>query len=306
MFNTPATSRFNSLPRIMLAAAAILLPATQAHADDDRDVVIHAGGAVEFSIDQGWTVSEVPFGREVRLYLTRGPLPKRIAKLSDGAWLVFHARASKEKLSDRELADLLTARVRDATESIVIIQTPRKVNVAGHAGLRGRFQYTDGNDKTPGVRRGVHLLVPVEGGLFELHLVAADADFAQRVGQLDAILRTLKLRSPKQTRPRPDPHHIAAILGHWKALHSRLQLHDDGRVVIRFDRTGNYALDARGKPAFDAKLTMLAGRYRAQNDLLLVTWSDGSRTNYRWRREGADLFLTDHTGRTSQLRRIYQ
>ena len=99
---------------------------------------------------------------------------------------------------------------------------------------------------------------------------------------------------------------MAAIFGNWKALHSRLQLHDDGRVVIRFDRKGNYALDERGTPTFDSNLTMLTGRYRAQDDLLLVTWSDGNRTNYRWKRQGADLFLTDHTGRTSQLRRIYQ
>lgn len=75
--------------------------------------------------------------------------------------------------------------------------------------------------------------------------------------------------------------------------------------MIRFDRRGNYAIDKQGTPVFDSNLKTLAGRYRAENDLLLVTWADGSRTNYRWRRQGPNLFLTDHTGRTSQLRRIY-
>ena len=215
--------------------------------------------------------------------------------------LVFHARARNQQLSDERLAELMTARVREAVTSTATFEPPQKTKVGGHAGLRGRFHSTVGDHTT----RGVHLLAPVDGGLFELHMVAADADFAQRLGQLERILQTLKLRPPKQVRAQRAEGDAASILGTWKALHSRLQLQDDGRVVIRFDRRGNYAIDQRGTPVFDSNLTMLAGRYRAQDDLLLVTWSDGSRTNYRWRRQGPNLFLTDHTGRTSQLRRIY-
>ena len=53
----------------------------------------------------------------------------------------------------------------------------------------------------------------------------------------------------------------------------------------------------------DAKL--LTGSFEARGDVIFVRWDDGSRLNLRWRSDGNDLFLTDHEGQISHLKRVF-
>ncbi len=71
---------------------------------------------------------------------------------------------------------------------------------------------------------------------------------------------------------------------------------------MQFDRRGSFEPGPDGTLRYDRPLVKLRGTAVAQDDLLLVTWSDGSRTNYRWRLYQGDLLLTDHLGRTSRLK----
>ena len=50
-----------------------------------------------------------------------------------------------------------------------------------------------------------------------------------------------------------------------------------------------------------SRRTVLHGKFRAQDDLLLVKWSDASLLNLRWRLSGEALLLTDHDGQLSRL-----
>ena len=73
-----------------------------------------------------------------------------------------------------------------------------------------------------------------------------------------------------------------------------MQFRDDGRVVIIPD-----ALD-RNRPS-----KPLAGTFEARDDLVFIHWDDGSRLNLRWRLQDNDLFLTDHEGQISHLKRVF-
>jgi len=91
------------------------------------------------------------------------------------------------------------------------------------------------------------------------------------------------------------------IFGSWRAYRSLLQLLGEGRILITVDPSATQSLDAT---AGHKHQEQLIGVFKAQGDLLFVTWKDGSKLNYRWRLEQGELLMTDHQGQISQLRRV--
>ena len=92
------------------------------------------------------------------------------------------------------------------------------------------------------------------------------------------------------------------IMGAWKALQSRLRLRRDGTVTIITDRPFTFASDGDDR----VQGNEIKGNYVAHNDLIMITWDDRSKLNFRWRMHGDKLLLTDHEGKTTQLRRILE
>ena len=77
-----------------------------------------------------------------------------------------------------------------------------------------------------------------------------------------------------------------------------------GHILIKFDRPQVTPIDRIGSDQVPRRVVRLTGRYRARDDLILISWDDGSKLNYRWRLHNGDLLLTDNTGQVSQLRRL--
>ena len=75
---------------------------------------------------------------------------------------------------------------------------------------------------------------------------------------------------------------------------------------LQFDRPRLRFIDHQQVEDPVRRESELTGTFLAQEGLLLVTWDDGSKLNYRWRLLGHDLLLTDHQGRISHLRRLIQ
>jgi len=98
--------------------------------------------------------------------------------------------------------------------------------------------------------------------------------------------------------PPVDQHQTQAIFGTWKSFASCLRLFGDGHAQIEVD-VPRHAM-AGGSQQQQWTIT---GQYESRDDLLLVTWNDGSRSNFRWQLQGERLLLTDESGQTSQLSR---
>jgi len=98
----------------------------------------------------------------------------------------------------------------------------------------------------------------------------------------------------------PRPQIPAALVGRWTQRHSEYRFAADGTVSINFARKRRFLTDFTS--SHSARLvTSVRGHFEAKADLIFVTWNDGSRLNYRWRRDAEQLFLTDHIGRVTPL-----
>jgi len=274
---------------------------------DDRIVVQYAGATVRFLLPREFDVAELPFGREVRLLAGVGPLPKKLPRLDAGLWMSYH-RNPPGLPGDVPLSPaLLKRRIELATEGRTRLFEANSISLAGVDMLRQDFETPVNGKRVAQV--GFHLLGKTAYGWFELNAVAAKPKAPVILSAVDALLSTLRIEPPRVPMPKVAVNGRSGVpIGSWKAVGSRMRIRPDGHITLLFDRRGTFAINRQGGGLrFDHEPIRLSGQYRATEDLLNVTWSDGSRQNFRWRfsRDG-DLLLTDHTGRVSQLKWLFE
>jgi hypothetical protein len=150
--------------------------------------------------------------------------------------------------------------------------------------------------------RGFHFVTVTSWGICELHTVCAESMLVARQAEWQALVDATTLEQQPIAAPIAveQARDAELILGSWKSFRSRFRLYADGKIEISLDPKNPETVD-RSQPA-----QVLRGRYEAHENVLFVTWDDGSRTNYRWRLDQDSLLLTDHDGQISELRRLLE
>ena len=271
--------------------------------DDDRDLVLFAADAVELRVPMKWHVREVSFGREIRLVIAP-KLPKLKQQMpTDGMWLSCHVWSKPRPNTDID-AQLRRFLEMHSVDSYVGWKAKavkwQRMQLAKCTAVGQEFSGTAGQKSV----RGLHVAIRAPWGVCEIVMVSPKAGYDQRSVNFRNTLAALKLNQPQLSKAKPVKQTVAAarILGSWKAFRSRLRLGAKGRMDVITDRPIRLT-------RFDGKSRQprrLQGRYVARGDIIYVTWSDGTKLNFRWRLRGDDLLLTDHEGQVSQLRRILE
>lgn len=292
------------------AAELLRLPpvdTTPAHPTlDDRDVVVHAAGALTFRLPFDWQLREVPVGREIRLVLSPQPIPADPENLTDGLWIAYRRSTMPSPDPATEIDAAIGDRLSLATSARAIpTSDPQRFLLSDFPAVRMTF--TLPADAPATSSRGHHLLARTPWGIIELHSVATEASAAHILPTTDDLLAQLRLAPPviEDLTVAPGFESAAPALGTWKAIRSRMRINGDGTIAINFDRDGIFDLAGSGRLRYDQRRTVLRGTYTAAGDLIKVTFTDGTRLNYRYRVQGDYLLLTDHHGRTSQLARLF-
>jgi len=312
-------SRNDTAGRFLLYGILLLafLPGSPAAARDNirsdsahgaAGFVSYSGGAVRFAVPAGWNVSEVPQGRELRLVLTPRTAPERNERLADGIWISYRHRPESSPPSAEQLARWCEERLRKELGPGVRLGAAKAVEVGGEPGAARVFRLSSSASSGRRVW-GAHLVVWAGAGIVDMHLISPPELYEQRAASLAMLLDGMKLGTPGRPSSPPLPPQVAAAtpaLGSWKALESLLMLAPNGRIAIVFDHRRNYRLDSQGYLDYQKRVERLAGEFVARDDLLLVRWDDGSRTNYRWRTAAGRLYLTDHMGRVSELAAVFR
>lgn len=260
-----------------------------------RGVVRFSGGSIELKVPDGWWAEEVPFGREVRLVIA----PQRAASVRkmpfDGMWMAYHALAPTELRGDDALSRELSVRLRAASKNNGQFSSPTRFQLGQWPAMVAEFTAGESSLATTPIT-GRHVLVRTEWGVFEFHASAPDAIVESRSGIWTATWESLRLNPPNAANgsPHSGTSKPNSIIGSWKSYRSQMRFGDDGRVVIIPDSAGN-----------NRSASPLTGTFDARDDLVFVRWDDGSRLNFRWRMEGNDLYLTDHEGQISHLKRVF-
>jgi hypothetical protein len=261
----------------------------------NSDVVQFAGGAIEIQVPAGWHTHEVPIGRELRIWLTEDDIPEG-RRPQDGVWMTFHWRGHEVDLGE------LRAWLDFRTDHLDV----KRIQL-GEVEQRqlGAFPVLVREVDREG-RRNWILLAATKTGIFELTATADLKDFQRQRAAAEALLAGIKLSAPqiRQSNVRPEVQAATPAVGLWKSLQARLWLGGDGRVVMDFDQPKNFRIDESGNTDYDRKMIRLTGQYEAREDVIFISWDDGSRLNFRWRVEDGQLLLTDHNGRVSQLFRL--
>ena len=252
----------------------------------------HASGMIAGRVPAEWYVGEQVVGREVRLVLAPHP-PDRPGRLPvTHIWLTVHAG-----ITDVDLSEVLRRRRASTKRSEDPMDEPASSSVPirwnGFPGEKLVYRSLSPEDL-----RHVWTVVETPWGLCEWHLESPDAQWVR--SWQATIERDWRVRPPRRPASELGPAQEAAraAIGSWKGSNYRLRLLSTGRFELVWDRrrlteAGSYE-------------EVLAGSFEAEGDVLRVTFEDGSRRNYRWRRAGAWLLLTDHDGRTAQLRLLYE
>ncbi len=243
-------------------------------------------------------------GREVRLVLAPHPLAKGSKVPSDGMWITFHLRQDSSRLGEQQLAEMLAARLKSTMRGHSPELGDMQSSSEPSLEVRRPFSYSIGQAATS--QRGVHLLIRIDAGIVEMQAAWPSGNEAVRMREFESVRRSLTFHHRRTENEQVAPQALDArdALGSWKAYRSRLRLDGDGRVTIRPD--GVHQASFEDQPVAGARNGLLTGRFQADGDLLFVIWDDGSRLNFRWRRQGDNLLLTDHDGQMSQLRRILE
>ncbi len=264
-------------------------------------VVIHAAGAVELTIPADWTVREVPAGRQIRLAIL--PFEPDAETPSDGLWLSYHFDPDRHPQTPPQLVQLAAARLTAVTEEKAAPEEPQFMNVGRFHAVRIPFTMAAGVTSPINVR-GFYLLFETDWGFCELHAMAPEVLYAKRENQFQSIVASMKLNAPSIKTEVQDPAVTDArpLIGSWKAFQSRLRLSGDGRVSIVTDQPFTLTAEAGERQ----QASEITGHFRAEKDVLWITWDDGSKLNFRWRIRNNRLLLTDHEGKMTQLRRILE
>ncbi len=294
------------------------LNSPQAQRSAEHAVVLHAAGAVEVILPDGWQVWEAARGREIRLVLSPSAPDAAGDLQEDGVWLTYHVRALRaadERSTYAELDELLARRARLATDNRAMFGRRTALHIGPWPAVKQEFNIVASDNQENGVvaeQTGFHILARTTWGICELHAVTRSAWMGQRAEQFDRIVADLTLRSPTYRQQTLDyeVREAAPIIGTWRSFRSQVKLTGNGRIEISPDKqlTQRIAIqspEVAVKKA-EVKYVPLTGRFEARGDVLIVLWDDGSRLNYRWKLADDELLLTDHDGQISQLRRILE
>lgn len=295
-----AAQSFERLPRTHAVAQLERLPSTEtgppvsgARVEPHR-AIRFAGGAIELQVPDGWWAQEVPFGREIRLVIA-ARRPTNLRKIpSDAMWMAYHAATPNESLGAETLSRELIERMQMVVGKDAKFSPPSPFPFGKWNAAVAEFTTKDPSSAASAIT-GRHVLVRTDWGIFEFHASAPDVIVETRSETWTRTWESLILNPPatvndSSSRGMGD---TITILGDWKSYRSRMRFSDDGRVVIVPDATGN------GRPA-----NPVTGSFESRGDLVFVRWDDGSRLNFRWRIQGNDLYLTDHEGQISHLKRV--
>jgi len=274
------------------------------HPDQTR--VSFAGGIVNLRLPGGWAATEWPRRREMRVVLQPADLNRASSEVRIGVWLGFHRRlpgVDSDRMPDAALCE---QRINAAIPGGAVSTETGWIFVAGQRMLRQEFRAA--GDRTSTSFSGFHVLGKTEYGWFECQAVADETESSAILPTAEQLLTTIDLRPPMDESRFESP--LAATktpVGSWKSYRGLMRIRPDGHVSLTLDRPGTYTASEDGGIRFDRALVRLTGRYDLSDNLLAVTWSDGSRQNFRWKfsREG-DLLLTDHHGRIAQLNWLYE
>lgn len=273
----------------------------------DLRVVLFAGESVELTLNVPWNVYEVPLGRQWWLVVTPERLPQRPNLGNTGFWM-SHIRMSPAEIEtspeaiSREMRSRLNALTGNQAE---LLGQSRTLTLDGCPGVIQDFQLPP-SQQVSEARRGFFIFVATKFGLLEMQGLAPLSKFEVFRQQCGRILTSVRLDTPRNMRNSANmlSGQSSPLVGTWKALGATMRIMDDGRVDVRLDRP--FALSVpKAEADGAARPRALRGRYQLHGDVLVVDWEDKSQLNFRWRIERGDLLLTDHTGLTSQLKRMF-
>ena len=295
---------------ILFASPPATDPQSVIDATLTRDVVTIAGGAVAFRLPAGWFATEVPHRREVRVLLTSDKPRRRKSRLVDGIWLTYHVVPRQQTAEViTELNAMAVKRLGTISKTAPSVLHNFTANIDNWPSVI--TELGDANAKLDDAQRhltsnGQHVLIRTNWGFVEFYAIAPSELISQRQASWKFVLDSLRLSPlpPLPVAKTPDVVSASPILGSWKSYRARLHLNGQGEIAINFDRPRIASIEINGSNESSRKIVRLSGRFRARDDLILITWDDGSKLNYRWRLHNGELLLTDHTGQVSQLRRL--
>lgn len=274
------------------------------------NLLLFAREMVQLQVWDDWHVSETAAGRDVRLIISSAPAKNG---LSQGMWLSCHVvRGPQDPVA---LENLLMERVAAVTKERATLVTTRTVQIGQTSAVRADFLL----ETEPLVVRGTtekrrfdgfHLLAPTPWALLEIHGVSPVED-KSGLQRLEQMLASLTLREPKpwSRNAIPATRDAQEAFGVWKSSRGRMRIFDHGRIDIEADRllllsspTSRQEaerMEAKGPPR-------LRGTYRAEGNVIYITWNDGSRLNLRWKLSKGNLLVTDHQGQISKLKPLIE
>jgi hypothetical protein len=269
-----------------------------------QDEVAFAGQSIRTRVPAQWNVREQPFGREVRLVMAPEEATFINRMPRDGVWFCFHPQAEPPAADAAPLRAFLTERLRTAETDAQPLSEPTPMQLGGWWGYRQDYSAppAPGDLLAGQAVRGFHFVTVTSWGICELHTVCAESMLVARQAEWQALVDATTLEQQPIAAPIAveQARDAELILGSWKSFRSRFRLYADGKIEISLDPKNPETVD-RSQPA-----QVLRGRYEAHENVLFVTWDDGSRTNYRWRLDQDSLLLTDHDGQISELRRLLE
>ncbi len=293
------------------------LPRANIAVTPETRVLLFAGETIELTLDVPWNVYEVPLGRQWSLVVTPERLPEAPHPGHTGLW-VSHLRQAMtaEETSPSSLLQGVRSRLQARTAGRAVpVGEPRSMELDGHPGaiqdfsLPGAEVPTDSANRTAAesqARHGFYILVATGHGMLEMHGIAPLSEFETFRQECGRMLLSLRVRAP-QNLPEPAGPVVVettSLVGTWKALGATMRIHGNGQVDVRLDRLAPLSVPEEHLPTSKPP-KRIRGTCSVQGDLMFVEWEDESQLNYRWRLWQGDLLLTDHTGLTSQLKRMF-
>lgn len=254
-----------------------------------------ASGSIELQIPNGWWAEEMPCGREMRLIMA----PQRPANLrkmpSDGMWMAYRAATASESRDTEALSRDLSQRLKMELGGNSQLSPPTPFQFGTWPAVVAEFTSSDSGSAAAAIT-GRHVMVRTDWGIFEFHAAAPNQIVESRSKIWTATWDSLHLNPPAAATNEAVQDSLGqgtSIVGDWKSYRSRMRFSSDGRVVIVPDSVGS-----------SRSSNPLTGTFEVRDDLIFVQWDDGSRLNFRSRLQGNDLFLTDHMGQISHLKRV--
>jgi hypothetical protein len=230
-------------------------------------------------------------------------VPDEPQRLERGLWIAHHRIEVKQGRSlQAELRERLPRALPVSFRPTGPLQAMR---VNGYPALKQNVEIAAATvDALP--RRGSYVLVGTPWGVLEvLGTTAAYGADEVRAG-LKMALTSLRCHAPSALPPASAPGIADArgVLGSWKGPEGSLHFLPGGQVRLERDAVTTVATSGQANDGLPRPEPM-DGSFTAEGDVIRVVWDDGSKLNYRWRAQGNDLLIMDHTGESSRLTRLF-